>query len=130
MASPDGAIMDFDAVASLPCCTSLSILVAPDGGELSFFGRMGALSGCSTLTHVRLCSLPQAPLEQCLELAIAPQMRVLEVHDCTFDKELSLDALATSLRAVARRREGFDVVVQQEQIYPAPGLLSLEMLHN
>jgi hypothetical protein len=131
-ASYYGAVVDFDAVASLPCCTSLSIMEAPDMPELSgisdFYGRIDALSRCSTLRHVRLSSLFKAPLEECLELAIAPQIRVLEMHGCTFDDEVSPNALATSLRVVARRREGFSVVVEPRPLSPLPCLLPHDIL--
>jgi hypothetical protein len=124
----ENTIVNFNAVASMPCCASLSIVAAHDPGDLIFLGRPAALSRCSTLTHVRLCSLTEAPLEKCLELAIAPQIRVLEVHGCTFDDEVSLSALATSLRVVSRRRQGFSVVVEPGPLYPPPCLLPPDIL--
>ncbi|KIZ06842.1 hypothetical protein MNEG_1111 [Monoraphidium neglectum] len=79
-------------------------------------------------TFPAVSRLTEAPLEKCLELAIAPQIRVLEVHGCTFDDEVSLSALATSLRVVSRRRQGFSVVVEPGPLYPPPCLLPPDIL--
>jgi hypothetical protein len=126
----DASIVDFDVIASMPCCTRLSIVSTQDSGRSNFFGRIDALSGCKTLSHVRLCGLFWAPYAQCLELANTPQIHMLELHDCPFDDEVSPNALAASLLAVARHREGFGVVAEPDPICPTPCLLPPDILHG
>jgi hypothetical protein len=112
--------IDFFALASLPNLQHLYII---SSGYTDFTGPMDALSGCSTLRWLQLCSLQDLPLASCLELAHAPQLQRLEAHGCTFDQPLSQDALGAVLGAIVRGREGLHAVVQADSLSPTPCLL-------
>jgi hypothetical protein len=54
----------------------------------------------------------------------------VEVHSCTFDKRLSQGALGAVLRAIIRRRGGFDAVVEADHLVPAPSLLPAALVRQ